>query len=402
MRMLVRTERLLPVLFVSVVLGEPSPAWPLYPSGVAPFDLPGFYSNESVHHWPAGRVLFNVTNVTLTPYLVDASHPLYTGASVIVAPGGAYKWLTYDAEGTDIVAWLNAIGVSAFLLTYRVPFRPWLEPDADPSCCRVGDASCCITAPNYTDPRSARAPLIDAQRALSVVRCRGAGSRTRDLLLGPTPTRLTRCPGPTPRRSSRELSLGLNASAVGFIGFSAGGHLGAQLGTTGRARRVYPRIDAADDAPWRPPDWLMLVYPAYLVPNGNDVPPSGRTVTLNVTAAHPPTLLVQSEDGGFSYGAPPPRQQTCHRAPRPRDRPTHGGATLGRRLHLLLPRAPGGGRYRLRCARRPHARAPPVHGPHRGGQAWVRALPPAPGVVGCLCVARQCEKVHASVGRGSP
>ena len=107
MRMLVRTERLLPVLFVSVVLGEPSPAWPLYPSGVAPFDLPGFYSNESVHHWPAGRVLFNVTNVTLTPYLVDASHPLYTGASVIVAPGGAYKWLTYDAEGTDIVAVLD-------------------------------------------------------------------------------------------------------------------------------------------------------------------------------------------------------------------------------------------------------------------------------------------------------
>eukprot|EP00908_Phaeocystis_cordata_P026701 Transcript_9189.p3 GENE.Transcript_9189~~Transcript_9189.p3 ORF type:complete len:116 (-),score=45.35 Transcript_9189:38-385(-) len=47
----------------------------------------------------------------------------------------------------------------------------------------------------------------------------------------------------------------------------------------------------------------MLVYPAYLVPNKGDVPPSARVVTLNVTAAHPPTLLVQSEDGGFSYGS---------------------------------------------------------------------------------------------------
>ena len=76
--------------------------WPLYPSGVAPLDRPGYFSPESVKNRPEGRVFFNVTNVTLTPYLVDRGHPLFTGASVIVAPGGAYKWITWDAEGTDI------------------------------------------------------------------------------------------------------------------------------------------------------------------------------------------------------------------------------------------------------------------------------------------------------------
>ena len=243
--------------------------WPLYPSGVAPLDRPGYFSPESVKNRPEGREFFNVTNVTLAPYLVDRGHPLFTGASVIVAPGGAYKWLTWDAEGTDIAAWLNSIGVSAFLLKYRVPFRPWLEPGAlsccpaTPSCCAPPDRS-----PNYTDVRAARGPLIDAQRALSVVRARAP-------------------------------SLGLNATAVGFMGFSAGGHLGAQLGTTGLRRRLYARIDSADDAAWRAPDWLILVYPAYLVPTGRD----DRTVTLNVTAEHPPTLLLQSEDGGFSYGS---------------------------------------------------------------------------------------------------
>ena len=247
--------------------------WPLYPSGVAPLDRPGYFSPESVKNRPEGRVFFNVTNVTLTPYLVDRGHPLFTGASVIVAPGGAYKWLTWDAEGTDIAAWLNSIGVSAFLLKYRVPFRPWLEPGAL-SCCPA-TPSCCVPpdrSPNYTDVRAARGPLIDAQRALSVVRARAP-------------------------------SLGLNATAVGFMGFSAGGHLGAQLGTTGLRRRLYARVDSADDAAWRAPDWLILVYPAYLVPTGRDVPPSDRTVTLNVTAEHPPTLLLQSEDGGFSYGS---------------------------------------------------------------------------------------------------
>lgn len=53
----------------------------------------------------------NVTVPTLTPFLVPNA-----SSAVIVAPGGAYKILAFNREGTDIASWLNSIGVSAFVL----------------------------------------------------------------------------------------------------------------------------------------------------------------------------------------------------------------------------------------------------------------------------------------------
>ena len=113
-------------------------------------DLPGFFTAETTEHWPAGRVIRNVSHPSLVPHLADPAHPQHDGTAVVVAPGGAYKWLTWDAEGADIAAWLNSIGVSAFLLKYRVPFRPWL--------CKPGYGC-----------RSGEAPLMDAQRAMVAV-----------------------------------------------------------------------------------------------------------------------------------------------------------------------------------------------------------------------------------------
>src|SRR5258706_5417870 len=46
-----------------------------------------------------------------------------TGAAVIVCPGGAYRILAVDLEGTEVCAWLNSIGVTGVLLKYRVPKR---------------------------------------------------------------------------------------------------------------------------------------------------------------------------------------------------------------------------------------------------------------------------------------
>ena len=80
--------------------------------------------------------------------------------------------LAWNKEGTDIAAWLNSIGINAFVLKYRVPARDWLP---------FGEA-----------------PLMDAQRAMSLVRAKRVGGI-------------------------------YNSSRVGFIGFSAGGHLSAHL-----------------------------------------------------------------------------------------------------------------------------------------------------------------------------
>ena len=53
----------------------------------------------------------NVTVPTLTPFLVPGSD-----SAMLVAPGGAYRGLAIAREGTDIAAWLNSIGVSAYVL----------------------------------------------------------------------------------------------------------------------------------------------------------------------------------------------------------------------------------------------------------------------------------------------
>ena len=50
---------------------------------------------------------------------------------MIVAPGGAYSFLAIDREGNDIAKWLNSIGISAFVLKYRVPGRSSTRPPND-------------------------------------------------------------------------------------------------------------------------------------------------------------------------------------------------------------------------------------------------------------------------------
>lgn len=56
--------------------------------------------------------------VLLTPYIANDNK--FDGMAVIVCPGGSYSWLDYDVEGTQVALWLNNIGISAFVLKYRV------------------------------------------------------------------------------------------------------------------------------------------------------------------------------------------------------------------------------------------------------------------------------------------
>ena len=217
--------------------------WP----GLAPGDRSGTVGPEVEYCLTSGVPVpeckdlgfTNVTVPTITPFLVPGAD-----SAVVVAPGGAYKGLSFTREGTDIAAWLNSIGVSAFVLKYRVPgpTRSWLPFGA--------------------------APLMDAQRAMGLVR-RMAG-----------------------------VSLpALNKSKVGFIGFSAGAHLTGHLNVAWGAR-AYPRVDAADDEPCRP-DFAAMVYPWRSVSQQPvSEPPSGASAD-NVTSSTPPTMLVQAEDDRY-------------------------------------------------------------------------------------------------------
>jgi acetyl esterase/lipase len=186
-------------------------------------------------HLVAGRPVIRLGNVsqpTITVYPAPADKA--TGAAVIVCPGGGYHILAMDLEGTEVIEWLNSIGVTGVLLKYRVPARPG-RPRYEP-------------------------PLQDAQRAISLVRARAG-------------------------------EWGIDPHRIGLMGFSAGAHLSA-VASCRFDQRAYTPVDAADQVSCRP-DFVLLIYPAYLT-----VPQEGDKLApeLTVSSNTPATFLVQTED----------------------------------------------------------------------------------------------------------
>ncbi|MGH9345229.1 MAG: alpha/beta hydrolase [Terriglobia bacterium] len=182
-----------------------------------------------------GRKLIHLTDVsnpTLTVY--KPSREKDTGAAVVVFPGGGYQILAMDLEGTEICHWLNSLGVTGVLVKYRVPSPPGI--------------------PNYTHP------LEDAQRAVGLVRYHAKEWR-------------------------------IDPSRIGVIGFSAGGNLAAVL-SNNYDRRTYSPVGPADKVSCRP-DFVMLIYPAYLANPKEDYKLAPE---LKVTSQTPPSFLVQTED----------------------------------------------------------------------------------------------------------
>jgi acetyl esterase/lipase len=212
--------------------------WPGKPPG-----LTGDIGPEKIQTPPGGRSvsektvmrLTNVSRPTLTVYRPAKDKD--TGAAVLINPGGAYNILAWDLEGTEVAAWLNSIGVTGIVLKYRVP-RPLDLPKGD-------------------EPVQ---PLMDAQRALSLVRSKAA-------------------------------EWGLDPQRIGALGFSAGGHLTAALATN-FDKRAYEPLDDVDKVSCRP-DFAVLVYPAYLVDKAN---PSQLSPKIRVSAQTPPTFIVAAFD----------------------------------------------------------------------------------------------------------
>lgn len=75
------------------------------------------------------RVVYNVVQPTLTVYLPDSA--LANGTAVIIAPGGAFHTLSIESEGIDVAKWLNAKGVAAFVLKYRLVHMDTEDPVAE-------------------------------------------------------------------------------------------------------------------------------------------------------------------------------------------------------------------------------------------------------------------------------
>ena len=146
-------------------------------------------------------VITNVQTPDIAVYL--PSKRFATGQAVIICPGGGYWVLAYDLEGTDIARYLNSIGVAGIVLKYRLP-----------------------TSGNTIEPH--KAPLMDAQRAMRLVR-------------------------------SNAKSWNIDTAKIGIMGFSAGGHLASTLGTHfDYGNKSSP--DSIERISCRP-DFMVLMYP---------------------------------------------------------------------------------------------------------------------------------------------
>lgn len=108
---------LLLFLAVSAFAAEPK-VIPLYPAAAPGSENWNYEEKETIGPNDTLRRISNITHPTLTEYFPDPASANRT--AVIVCPGGGFRYLAIDYEGTDVARWLNSLGVTAFVLKYRV------------------------------------------------------------------------------------------------------------------------------------------------------------------------------------------------------------------------------------------------------------------------------------------
>ncbi len=138
----------------------------------------------------------------INPYLdvYPASKEKSNGTAVVICPGGAYIGMAVKHEGSQVAKWLNSLGVTAFVLKYRLPNDSIMKNKT------IG-------------------PLQDAQRAMRIVR-------------------------------SHAKEWGIDPKKIGILGFSAGGHLASTLST-----HYKDKVYESEDLTSAKPDFSILIYP---------------------------------------------------------------------------------------------------------------------------------------------
>jgi acetyl esterase/lipase len=230
---------------------EPAETIDLWPRGApgAPAKLPVETVKErSTDRAYNDRYVFGISRPRMAVF--RPARP--NGAAVLITPGGGYNWVVIDKEGYEMARLLAARGITAFVLFYRLPHEGWAAgPDT---------------------------PLSDAQRAMRIIRHRARQYR-------------------------------LDPKRVCAMGFSAGGHLCADLLTRYDAR-VYAPVDEADRLSARP-DLAAPIYPvvSMTLPTahagsrrnlvGENASPErerAHSPHLNVRPGSPSTFLLHAED----------------------------------------------------------------------------------------------------------
>ncbi|HEY4763301.1 MAG TPA: alpha/beta hydrolase [Candidatus Sulfotelmatobacter sp.] len=208
--------------------------WPHGAPGAQPSSGSEVDTTTAKDNLIAGKPVVRLGHVSTPTLTLYAPPQKNSGAAVVVFPGGSYRILAIDLEGTEVCDWLNTVGITCLLVKYRVP-------DSGPY------------------PKSSAA-LQDAQRALRIVR-------------------------------SHAGLWHIDAQRIGVLGFSAGAHLAAAL-STHFDQRLYDPVDDSDKVSCRP-DFAVIIYPGYLALAEQSFAPNPE---IHVTSQTPPSFIVQAED----------------------------------------------------------------------------------------------------------
>ncbi|MEO5640783.1 MAG: alpha/beta hydrolase [Sphingomicrobium sp.] len=226
---------------------ERFPLWPGQPPGAPKTRI---LPNWTMNNAPPNRELW-IRGVPFPEvHVYRPARP--DGSALLSLPGGAYEFLAVQNEGLDAAERFNADRTTVFVLTYRLPVDGWAD-------------------------RSTVA-LQDAQRAMRLIRSRASLYR-------------------------------IDPARLGVLGFSAGGHLAADLAVS-FDQQLYKPVDAADQLSARPA-FVGLVYPVIsldpkitqgtsspnlLGPNPGPALIAARSPTLHVNAATPPSFVAAACD----------------------------------------------------------------------------------------------------------
>ena len=186
---------LIPVLLLVFIQTHAQEYIPLWPKGKMP-NTKGLPLNDSIANERAYRIM------SPGMYAFFPSKDDNNGSAVLIFPGGGYHHVTYVLSGFQLAKWFNTLGVSAFVVNYRLPNSPDLK-------------------------QRELAPLQDAQRAIRLVRVNAA-------------------------------RWGIDPHKVGVQGSSAGGHLASLVAT--HTKDVAAIAGALDTVSFNP-DFMILVSP---------------------------------------------------------------------------------------------------------------------------------------------
>lgn len=171
------------ILLFTCLYSKAQTVIPLY-NGAAPGSETWTWDERSMKA-DIGSIFFDVSHPSLTAYI--PANP--NGTAIIIAPGGAFHALAFDHEGTEVAKRLNAKGITAFVLKYRLAHDDPAHPE--------NNFAALLAAKNYKKLDSLNAPVVPLAMQDGLTAVKYVRQHAKDYKIDPT--------------------------KIGFTGFSAGG-----------------------------------------------------------------------------------------------------------------------------------------------------------------------------------